>query len=459
MHTRRAFIKNIGLAIPAFSLAGTFLSSCGKMETIKPNSKKRIGIIGAGISGLHAAYQLSQNGDYEVEILEASDKIGGRIMSVQGFDSTQMIEAGASGYWMNSQTTRLFGQGKSSSNEMDSFFIDHQMYLRPEMEADPDFKQMERSIESIGSSGNSESTSINDQYATLNIPERVRFICDSETELLNGTSLERVSYKLSQNEGLSRMGSSIQRFDNGGSEKAIFYAYRSILSKVTNNIKVTTIDYRGTEILVTDHLQQVRKYDQIVVTVPLAILKLKSGQENAIQFTPELPENKKQAMESLGMDGGYTLLLKLNNRFWKNGAASVHVDGKIKYYEVLDDDNLIVRAVISGKDAEEIIGVKGKSEIKDLIQNDLVNSIGTECQGIIREIKVIDWKNEKNIQGTFSYFKVGASPDARKILAQDVSKKIFFAGEACNVQGNSGTIHGAIESAENVCAAILTQQR
>ena len=43
---------------------------------------KRIGIIGAGIGGLSAGYWLSQRG-YEVEILEALDRPGGRMATIE----------------------------------------------------------------------------------------------------------------------------------------------------------------------------------------------------------------------------------------------------------------------------------------------------------------------------------------------------------------------------------------
>jgi len=43
----------------------------------------------------------------------------------------------------------------------------------------------------------------------------------------------------------------------------------------------------------------------------------------------------------------------------------------------------------------------------------------------------------------------------RSIIAQSVSNKLFFAGEATNVNGNFGTIHGAVETAERVVDEIV----
>lgn len=50
--------------------------------------KKNVTIIGAGISGLTAAYYLSKNSDYEIDIFESRDRVGGRIYSEKiGTDS------------------------------------------------------------------------------------------------------------------------------------------------------------------------------------------------------------------------------------------------------------------------------------------------------------------------------------------------------------------------------------
>lgn len=59
-------------------MAPSLLAACGKDDDeIKPNGKTVI-VIGAGISGLAAAKKLQQNG-FTVIVLEAQEKVGGRI--------------------------------------------------------------------------------------------------------------------------------------------------------------------------------------------------------------------------------------------------------------------------------------------------------------------------------------------------------------------------------------------
>ncbi|WP_303825839.1 flavin monoamine oxidase family protein [Exiguobacterium aurantiacum] len=57
-----------------------------------------IAIIGAGVSGLYAASLLTEKG-YDVTVFEARDRIGGRVLSHDGFD------LGPTWYWQETETT------------------------------------------------------------------------------------------------------------------------------------------------------------------------------------------------------------------------------------------------------------------------------------------------------------------------------------------------------------------
>ncbi len=65
-----------------------------------------------------------------------------------------------------------------------------------------------------------------------------------------------------------------------------------------------------------------------------------------------------------------------------------------------------------------------------------------------------NWSNEPFFHGSFSYPSPG-SEYQRSILAAPIANKVFFAGEASNDNGHSGTVNGAMESAYRAVLEIL----
>lgn len=75
---RRNFLKQTGFAAAALSLS-PLASSVG---VAKPSNRKKVIVIGAGLAGLSAAYELLQTG-HDVTILEARARAGGRVFTIR----------------------------------------------------------------------------------------------------------------------------------------------------------------------------------------------------------------------------------------------------------------------------------------------------------------------------------------------------------------------------------------
>lgn len=66
-----------------------------------------------------------------------------------------------------------------------------------------------------------------------------------------------------------------------------------------------------------------------------------------------------------------------------------------------------------------------------------------------------DWSKNKWIGGAYSYALVGQGPNKRKIAATPLNDKVFFAGEAMNINGHHQSVHGAMETGRNIIQLIL----
>ncbi len=460
MQTRRDFIKNLGMALPAISLAELLLSSC-RPEKNPGTDKKTIGIIGAGVSGLHAALLLNQYGRYHIEILEASDQIGGRVQSSEYAFNTCNIELGAGKiYGRNSwyDIVKPYGAELIPFNSPSSYVIDSELRSSIELGGESDYTFMMQKFNSMNSFIPTADMTIGQYISFSEVPERVRFIFEQKTEEYIGTNVDRASIKANKNEGIDKILEQKYGPGNTSFSRTIRDFYTPILPLVRNNTPVSVIDYSEDKVKVTDVSGMTRSYDKLVITVPLSILKLKSHQPHSIRFIPELPEAKFEAMDHLGMDAGVKVFLKLNARFWHANSKTIYSDGKYGKFEIISENHLTNTYVLSasyfGKFAEEYLNNKSDQEIIDDIRKEWRSSIGLAASDSITGYKVENWSKNPYIQGSFSYHKLGSGLQYREELARQVSDKLFFAGEATNCDHKSGTVNGAIDTAVRVAEEV-----
>ena len=71
---------------------------------------------------------------------------------------------------------------------------------------------------------------------------------------------------------------------------------------------------------------------------------------------------------------------------------------------------------------------------------------------------VHDWQADPFSRGAYSYTAVGGM-DAAQALAAPVEGTLFFAGEATNVDGYTGTVHGAIATGLRAANELLESVR
>ena len=71
----------LGIASPGSAKAAGFALPAGS------GAGKRVVVLGAGIAGLVAAIELRKAG-YAVTVLEAQNRVGGRVLTMRGTDQT-----------------------------------------------------------------------------------------------------------------------------------------------------------------------------------------------------------------------------------------------------------------------------------------------------------------------------------------------------------------------------------
>ncbi|HVI10983.1 MAG TPA: NAD(P)/FAD-dependent oxidoreductase, partial [Candidatus Binatia bacterium] len=208
---------------------------------------------------------------------------------------------------------------------------------------------------------------------------------------------------------------------------------------------------------------------RVLVTVPLAVLQTPAGERGSIRFVPALPANKLRAMEKLEMGKVIRVVFKFHSRFWKNiapgGSGKTLSDLSFLFsdnalfptwWTRFPDESPLLTGWAPFRSAEQLSG-KDESFIVTHGLNALSKLLGIDRQTLQQEFQAAhyhDWQLDPFARGAYSYGKVG-SAGAQQELGSPIDNTLFFAGEATDVTGNNGTVHGAMASGYRAAEEIL----
>jgi len=74
--------------------------------------------------------------------------------------------------------------------------------------------------------------------------------------------------------------------------------------------------------------------------------------------------------------------------------------------------------------------------------------------GQVESWRVQDWQREPFTRGGYCVIPAGAV-DAMEVLARPVQDTLFFAGEATHLEGQEGTVHGALATGLRAAREVL----
>ncbi len=403
-------------------------------------------IIGAGIAGLYTAYLLINEG-YKVSILEASPTYGGRIKSLTGFAPIP-IELGAE--YIHGKNSILYELVDYFNEEIipikDKSYIWWQEQLLTEKQAIKN-KEIAAAFDFMDNSWRYQGDEIEvDNY----LKEQAFYKNTSQILEVFGMEYGTTNNYL----GLKSLAKAEEMWTSGDEHYKLKTPMINILREfidcaspyIAYNQAVNHIDYSQEDtIKIRTAKEKIYEAKYVVCTVPLTMLK-----NNSIEFLPELPINKKKALESLGMDAGAKVFLKFKKRFWrKNMWELFGTSSSPLYYQLFPQNHAehsILVAYLMG-DFAESFSAKGNQAVTDLVlELDLVfgNQVASKN---FEDAFIMDWKKEPYIGGAYSY-DAPYSDGKRRSLAESIDNRLFFGGEATNYTGHAATMHGAMETGD-----------
>jgi monoamine oxidase len=210
-----------------------------------------------------------------------------------------------------------------------------------------------------------------------------------------------------------------------------------------------------------------------IITLPLGVLKAGASVPGAVQFVPDLDDDKRAAIAHLESGAVVKVMLRFDEPFWETQAVPaageklteagfLHADLAVPgivfptWWTTAALRTPVLTAWVGGPQALQVSGVSDERVLAHAIES-LARLTGFPARDIERRLhshRIADWQSDPFARGAYSYVAVGGNR-AVETLAAPLAKTLFFAGEATH-PGMSGTVAGAIATGYRAADEVLT---
>ena len=421
-------------------------------------------VIGAGVAGLAAARNLTDAGN-DVIVLEARDRIGGRVWTDRSWDGLA-LDLGAS--WIHGI------QGNPIAK----------LARRFDVETLPtDFN----SIAMYSADGHRLTKAENDQ-----IDKRLRVLL-RRVERIRGQLDDQGGPDIPLGQALDQ-ALAVEEFDDRARRELRYAINASIENEYAADVSDLSLlnwdqdhEFPGDHVLFPGGYDQIAagladgldlrlkhvvrrvewgddgvtvetdrgtfEADQAIITLPLGVLK--SG---AIEFAPELSRRKRTALSRLAMGVLNKTYLRFPHAFWETKSECLGYVSATPgpWAEFVNLHFYTGQPVLIGFNAakfgRQLEGLSDKAIVADAMQT--LRTIYGASVPDPEAWKITRWASDPLAGGSYSHLPPGASGDDYDTLAEPLVEQLFFAGEATHRKYPS-TVHGAYLSGLREARRIL----
>ncbi len=424
-------------------------------------------VVGAGVAGLATAATLAEEG-LEVEVLEARERVGGRVWTV-GDEGAPAVELGAEFVHGEAPLTRaLLAEAGAAVVPFEG----------PSWQAEDGrvgpgraFDGATRVLESVAGDPRSFEEAVADRTGALDARDVEAARAFVEGFFAADAGRARASALAEESTGDAMASARVPAGQRVVPERLqAAWGGRPRLGWIVERIRWRpgSVAVEGKDRVGAPHPELTAR--AAVVTVPLGVLQAPAGARGAIAFEPHLP-GFDALLARLGMGPAVRMTLRLERAPWGEppllprpaGAAGapgfLHTPGRaFNVYWTAEPPDAPLLVAWSGGGRSRGIPAPGP-EARALPARELAAATGLaagELEGAVVDVLWHDWRVDPFSRGAYSYPVVGGE-GAPEALARPVEGTVFFAGEA-TWSPSLGTVEGALASgrraAERVVAAL-----
>jgi monoamine oxidase len=420
-------------------------------------------VIGAGVAGLAAARTLAEAGR-RVALIEARDRVGGRILTVPAVHGELPVELGAEFiHGLPSELIHLVEEAGLTRFELEG---DYRCFRdqRGVGKLDPcgDQREVNQLFDELGQSGlaqDSHDLTFSEFVAQRGIGPEAAAWATNYVEGFNAADANRISVRSLAKQQAAEdaiSGDRLFRVVEGYARVPAFLLRRFLDAggELFTSTPVRSIHWKPGWVEVTTAADLVFQASSVILTLPLGVLQARS-----VAFLPQ-PVEIFEAADRLAMGPAGRVVYEFDRSFWAQSAGLEGLSFLFApeatpptWWTTSPRPSPMLTGWIAGRKA-------GKLEMASLpetglatLANVLGSSLGEVRKRLLRW-RLHDWQSDPYSLGAYTYVPRGAV-HASDDLSVPVEATLFFAGEHTDTTGHWGTVHGALRSGYRAAEQLL----
>jgi monoamine oxidase len=436
-------------------------------------------ILGAGAAGLAAGAQLGRAG-LKILIVEARDRVGGRMFTMYDSATNARVELGAE--FVHGKPPEICNLVKKHNLRVREVAGDNWCFQKGELCPCDFFSEVSALLEKMDDRSPDESfLDFIERCCPDDDDEKQREIKAWARGYVTGfhaadpklISVNSLVAGLRADEKID--GERAFRIANG--YESLVEIFRRELDaaqvKFALNTVVESIHWERQNVRISAHNTKgptTFRAPRVLITLPLGVLQAGRGDRGAVQFIPDLPPQKQEALCKLVMGKVVRVVLRFRERFWERVMVShcaepkalsemsflfSHDDWFPTWWTTMPDKLPVITAWAPFHWAEKLPGRDEAYVVDRAVEtlSGLLKTKASKLKDLLEASYFHDWQSDPFSRGAYSYVKVGGL-GAQQELARPLANTLFFAGEATDYSGHHGTVHGAIASGQRAADEI-----